>query len=56
MQFPSRLVTMIFCFPYGDQPEKLFTLGGPFLCVFWTISLCLPKVINILSMAKKNSK
>ena len=49
MQFPARLVTMTFCFPYGDQ-YKLFSLGGPFLCVFFG----LPKVINILSMAKNN--
>ena len=49
MQFPARLVTMNFCFPYGDHTRKLFSLGGPFLCVFFG----LPKVINILSMAKK---
>ena len=49
MQFPARLVTMTFCLPYGD-PDKLSSLGGPFLCVFFG----LPKVINILSMAKNN--
>ena len=48
MQFPARLVTMTFCLPYGD-PDKLSSLGGPFLCVFFG----LPKVINILYMAKK---
>ena len=57
MQFPERLVTMNFCFPYEDRPEKLFSLGGPFLSVFF-VFLCvffeLPKVINILSMAKND--
>ena len=57
MQFPERFVTMTLCFPYGDQPDKLFSLGGPFLSVFFGF-LCfffgLPKVINILSMAKKS--